>query len=218
MATEDCKETVEYRQIADVIGYRFTSLGTAQSCWEGHGPASHLSENWRDLKLTPPAKKGRYIAICIKRNGKRIKTALHPLMCEAWYGPAPKGTECLHWDDNKLNNRPDNLRWGTRQQNHDDRQENGIQIRGEDTYQSKRYGMTEDKVREDRRDHWVNGVTQVALAAKRGVSFQTMHCIVHGHTWGHVVDYPETIAAMEKSSRWIRRPSQDGPSPQPPLA
>jgi len=39
------------------------------------------------------------------------------LVCEAFHGPAPAGTVCMHLDENPLNNRPENLAWGTQKEN-----------------------------------------------------------------------------------------------------
>lgn len=42
---------------------------------------------------------------------------MHRLVCEAFHGPCPSGMETLHLDDDGLNNRPENLCWGTRKDN-----------------------------------------------------------------------------------------------------
>jgi len=42
---------------------------------------------------------------------------VHQLVCEAFHGPCPPGMETLHLDENGLNNRAENLRWGTRKEN-----------------------------------------------------------------------------------------------------
>jgi hypothetical protein len=43
---------------------------------------------------------------------------VHRLVCEAFHGPAPDGANIvLHLDENALNNRPENLRWGTQKEN-----------------------------------------------------------------------------------------------------
>lgn len=40
------------------------------------------------------------------------------LVCMAWHGEAPFASAMvLHGDDNSLNNRPENLRWGTQTEN-----------------------------------------------------------------------------------------------------
>ena len=39
-------------------------------------------------------------------------------ICEAFHGPAPEGQDyCLHKDDNTMNNKPENLKWGTQKEN-----------------------------------------------------------------------------------------------------
>lgn len=51
----------------------------------------------------------------IQRKRKTYKIAR--LICEAFHGPAPKGTVCMHLDENPKNNRPENLAWGTQKEN-----------------------------------------------------------------------------------------------------
>ena len=53
--------------------------------------------------------------ICTWR-GKTYK--VHRLVCEAFHGPAPTPSAIvLHLDEDSSNNRPDNIRWGTRKEN-----------------------------------------------------------------------------------------------------
>lgn len=54
---------------------------------------------------------------------------LHVLICETFHGPAPEGMEARHLDGNSLNNRSDNLAWGTRAVNSWERDEH-IRQRG----------------------------------------------------------------------------------------
>ena len=43
---------------------------------------------------------------------------VHRLVCEAFHGPAPdQRSVVIHIDENALNNRPENLRWGTQKEN-----------------------------------------------------------------------------------------------------
>ena len=43
---------------------------------------------------------------------------IHRLVCEAFHGPAPEGKPfVLHADENSLNNRPENLSWGSQKEN-----------------------------------------------------------------------------------------------------
>ena len=43
---------------------------------------------------------------------------IHRLICEAFYGPAPfPKAVVIHLDEDALNNRPENLKWGTQKEN-----------------------------------------------------------------------------------------------------
>lgn len=50
-------------------------------------------------------------------NRKLGNIKVHRAVCEAFHGPCPPGLETLHKDEDGLNNRPENLEWGTRKQN-----------------------------------------------------------------------------------------------------
>lgn len=48
--------------------------------------------------------------------GKNYKT--HRLVCEAFHGPPPfEGAVVIHLNENALDNRPSNLKWGTQKEN-----------------------------------------------------------------------------------------------------
>ena len=47
----------------------------------------------------------------------RKAVTVHALVLEAFVGPKPDGMEARHLDGDQTNNRPDNLRWGTRSEN-----------------------------------------------------------------------------------------------------
>lgn len=47
--------------------------------------------------------------------GKTYK--VHRLICEAFNGPPPEGTVCMHLDSDYKNNLPANLAWGTQKEN-----------------------------------------------------------------------------------------------------
>lgn len=54
----------------------------------------------------------RYIYVL---KGKTYK--VHRLVCEAFHGPAPSKSVCMHLDESSRNNKPNNLAWGTQKQN-----------------------------------------------------------------------------------------------------
>lgn len=61
-------------------------------------------------------------------------TAIHVLMLESFVGPRPKGMEGCHWDDDKMNNTLDNLRWGTKADNVQDSVRNGTHVETRKTH------------------------------------------------------------------------------------
>jgi hypothetical protein len=51
-------------------------------------------------------------------NRKYGNLKIHRLVCEAFHGVAPfERAVVIHIDENALNNRPENLRWGTQKEN-----------------------------------------------------------------------------------------------------
>jgi hypothetical protein len=49
---------------------------------------------------------------------KRGNLKIHRLVCEAFYGPPPfPRAVVIHLDEDALNNRPENLKWGTQKEN-----------------------------------------------------------------------------------------------------
>jgi hypothetical protein len=51
-------------------------------------------------------------------NKERGNLKMHRLVCEAFHGPAPfSKAVVIHLDENALNNRPENLKWGTQKEN-----------------------------------------------------------------------------------------------------
>jgi len=74
---------------------------------------------------------GGYPHVRLSRDGKAYNIAVHRLICEAWYGPAPYGYECAHWDGNCLNFDPSNLRWATKKENEEDKGRHGVIARGD---------------------------------------------------------------------------------------
>lgn len=53
-----------------------------------------------------------------KYSAKFGNIKVHRVVCEAFHGPAPfERAVVIHIDENALNNRPENLRWGTQKEN-----------------------------------------------------------------------------------------------------
>jgi hypothetical protein len=72
--------------------------------------------------LTQSCIRGGYKAVGLTLDGHAAVQRVHRLVCTAFHGPPPsldKGW-VLHRDGDPSNNRPENLRWGSAQENSDD--------------------------------------------------------------------------------------------------
>lgn len=62
--------------------------------------------------------KHEYMHIAVRRDRRQVTRKVHQLVCEAFHGSKPfDGAVVIHIDENALNNRADNLRWGTQKEN-----------------------------------------------------------------------------------------------------
>lgn len=81
-----------------------------------NGGQRSYETKWRRGTKTKARKSARHEYFGIVYCGKNYK--VHRLICEAFHGPAPEGKNVvIHIDENALNNRPENLRWGTQKEN-----------------------------------------------------------------------------------------------------
>lgn len=66
-----------------------------------------------------------YRVVTLSKSGTRKQHRLHCLVLEAFVGPRPEGFQGCHHDDDKENNRLENLAWKSVGDNHRDRSANG---------------------------------------------------------------------------------------------
>jgi hypothetical protein len=172
---------MNYRQIERLVGYRFGEDGSAWSQWKvGRYPV--LTNEWR--RLSTNRRKDGYPLVRITIGGKPVDFKIHRLILEAFRGPCPFGLEALHWDDNPLNFKLSNLRWGTREENIADSKRTGKFFRsaGEAHHKAK---LSEDQIRELRRLR-AEGWTYPALADRFGITKANARMIAKRITWAHV--------------------------------
>jgi len=112
--------------------------------WEGHYEVSNrgrvrslargMNAGWCGFQT----KKGRVIRswkrqgrifISLFGDGRRATATVHRLVLEAFVGPRPRGMESRHLDGNVSNNALDNLTWGTKEENENDKFRHGTRNR-----------------------------------------------------------------------------------------
>lgn len=120
-------------------------------------------------------------------NGVKKGHLLHRLVLEAFVGPCPEGMECRHYPDRDVtNNCVWNLRWGTRQENAEDKIRDGMSngctgaVDGEKNGRAK---LTWDNVLDARRLYATKRYTYARLANNYGVGINTIRSVIIGETW-----------------------------------
>lgn len=139
---------VDARPIPGFPGYAATSDGIILSYWRltyrgRHGSVSSIGEIGLpiqdfDRKLIGGKLSG-YRSVAIKHaDGRRRNRYVHELVLFAFAGPRPSPEhEALHGNADRADNRKDNLKWGTVQENADDRERHGHVLRGDDWYRAR---------------------------------------------------------------------------------
>ena len=78
-----------------------------------------LSRAYKEPRILAPRplKNYPYLRVSLSKDGVVTDHYIHRLVLEAFIGPCPVDMEACHRDDDKTNNRLDNLFWGTHQEN-----------------------------------------------------------------------------------------------------
>jgi hypothetical protein len=130
-----------------------------------------------------PHSKG-YVVVNVRRaDTGRVRPALvHRLVCAAYHGPCPAGSQTRHLNGSPTDNRPENLAWGTPRENYDDRDRHGRTCAGERHHAATL--TTQDVVAI--RHMAAMGVKGRAIAKYFGATKATVSAIVLGKTWKSV--------------------------------
>jgi predicted XRE-type DNA-binding protein len=207
-----------WRPVAGFPAYRVSNFGRIQSCWrKGAFGRSELSDDWSDLNPDITHGGKGYYRVQLRKDGKTTKRHVHVLILEAFVGPCPSGMECRHIDGDSLNNRLDNLCWGSRSENEQDKVRHGRFHggfeRGEGHKMAK---LTEEQVAEIRR-LYAAGEMQAQIAARFGISRPSISSIINGKHWAHTHDErlkeegrKKRLGLLDEQVAEIRRLYADG--------
>ncbi|MBW1729194.1 MAG: HNH endonuclease [Deltaproteobacteria bacterium] len=124
-----------------------------------------------------------YFQVVLCKNKKKFPQSVHRLVLETYIGKCPKNMVCRHLDGNKANNHLDNLCWGTRHENEQDKIKHGTVRRGENHNDAK---LTEQDVRLIYGVYWDGAYELDELAKHFSVNTGTIHDVVHKRTWKHL--------------------------------
>lgn len=170
-------ETEIWKAIPDFDGYEASSLGRIRSYW-GKRNRMYLGRKRTDpIMLNQHANFHGRLMVCISRNSKPYRRDVHRLVAQAFLGVSPLCTR--HINGNHLDNRIENLVYGTLKENQRDRVAHGTSNRGERNGRGK---FKEEDVRRIR--ELGKTVTQTAIAKQYGVHQSAICNILRRRNWG----------------------------------
>jgi len=112
----------------------------------GFGRKTKVYVEWYSL-AGHRTKKG-YLSISMCHNSKKKTHSVHRLVCMAFHGmPDPPTLQVRHLDGNPENCAPENLRWGTQEENWQDRRAHGHGCEGEKHWAAKLSDVEREHVR-----------------------------------------------------------------------
>ena len=114
-------------------------------------------------------------------NGKTLRA--HRVSYEFIHGPIPDGLLACHRCDNKICVRPSHIFLGTDKDNSNDREKKGRTARGERSGKAK---LTEEKVKNIRKEYSSGNTAKVKLAEKYGVTRQAISLVINSKRWARV--------------------------------
>jgi transcriptional regulator with XRE-family HTH domain len=163
-------------EIAKVTGISKTHILRIRN-----NPKEHLN-NGKILKATLGSH--GYLYVTLRSNKKYL---VHRLVLETFVGPCPAEMECRHLNGIKTDNRLDNLCWGTRSENMQDKNRHGTNISGD--HKGIKNGMSklnEEKVKKIKKLLKEDKLTQKEIAKLFNVSACTISAIKNGRVWKYV--------------------------------
>lgn len=168
-----------WKPVLNAVGYEVSNYGRVRS-FRKVGSKGKIFDTPQTL-LKPVLDSDGYYIVTIWTDLKAKTRKVHQLVLEAFVGPCPKGMVCCHNDSCRTNNKLNNLRWGTPDDNHQDRVKHGNSPVGERNCKSKLTNQQIIQIRTMSDTH-----SNLELAKIFGVSHGQMCKITSGKSWRHI--------------------------------
>lgn len=120
--------------------YDVSSEGRVKSIARGVGAKGGFARWTQNRILRPTPRRTGYVVVSLSREGENEYRSIHRLVCEAFHGPPPEGHVVRHLNGVPYDNRSDNVKWGTPQENSNDSKRHGVLVESLKTHC--RYGHT----------------------------------------------------------------------------
>lgn len=136
----------------------------------------------KDRILKPGIKNTGYKIVSLWKNNKQRMHRVCKLVLETFIGPCPDGMECRHLDGNSGNDILTNLKYGTKQENINDKFLHGTTIKGSMVWNSKLKETDIPKIKDLIR----LGFSDSEIGKIFNVNYATIYDIRKNKTWKHV--------------------------------
>jgi len=143
---------------------------------------SHLRNKW----LKPSKDNKGYLQVILCKNGKMFSKKIHALVLSSFVSPRPERRECRHLDGNKLNNKLENLQWGTSSENRKDSIKHGTANCIKCGEGSPHHKLTEGDVRTIIYVWGASLFTQREIAVIYNISITQTNDIINKKSWKHI--------------------------------
>lgn len=167
----------------DVAGYdglyQVSRNGDVRSFIKWNGTDERMLKRYKSVR--------GYLVVNLYKRRVRKQTYIHQLVLKTFVGPRPDGMESRHLNDDRLDNRLENLCWGTQSENMLDRTRNGIANSGDHKgVKNQMSKLTNDDVLEIRRFLTEGRLTQGEIGQIFGISSRNVSHIKNRKRWEHV--------------------------------
>jgi len=143
----------------------------------GKGGVGNCIRKGRELVLVK--KGGRYLCVTLTRPNERKQFFVHDLVLLAFVGPKPDGQYCRHLNDVNIDNRLENLAYGTHYENEKDKDKNGRRPKGDSHGRAK---LNIEQAKEIKQSL----AAPSELAEQFGICTSHVWSIRTGRTWRHL--------------------------------
>jgi len=182
------KEQEEWRDIKGYEGrYQVSSLGLIKSISRLVEYVAGYTKSVKGRTMKLCVANNGYLQIALNRDNTEKNYTVHRIVAQTFI-PNPDNLPCvLHNDDDPTNNCVSNLRWGTQQDNIDDRTKRGRTSVGESRPCSK---LTEREVLEIRQlfsSTQGSSLSDRKVGKRYGVTGATIHKVRLGISWKYLL-------------------------------
>ena len=192
-----------WKEIPNCPHFRISNFGNVRSRYDGRG---RLTDEWREIVTHSETREGsgtRYYFQVRTTTGVKKKTRYRAVL-EAFVGPCPEGCEARHLNGDESDDRLDNLVWGNRVENAEDRRSHGTLYAGDKHWNAT---LNRDDVMAIC-ESLADGKTQKELADLFGVRQTMISQIVNGKAWKEIQG--EIRAVLDRPNSKVRRIKKHG--------